>query len=302
MVAVVCERAFAGASVTVVCARAGVSRRTFNDLFESREECFLAVLDDGLAQVSALLVRAFDRAGDWREGLRLALGDLLLLFDRRPELARVWLVESLAAGAWALERRAHNVQQLMRLVVERWPAPPQAASHSLAPVCVMQSLLGIVQTHAVTAPGEPMLSLLGSLVEVAVAPYLDRAGTAREVALACERAKELLDAGDHVPAPSDPPVPEVLSDPRAHRARRALFYLATHPGASNREVADAVGIKSHTQASQMLARLARAGFLEKAAGAAGYPNSWSLTTYGHEQLDQQTSHTSTEDRDFTVTS
>jgi AcrR family transcriptional regulator len=43
MVSVVCEHGFARASVRSVCARAGVSRRSFYELFDSREACFLAL-------------------------------------------------------------------------------------------------------------------------------------------------------------------------------------------------------------------------------------------------------------------
>ena len=46
-------------------ARAGasVSRRTFYDLFEDREDCFIAAYDEIMAHVVALMVEAFDEVG-----------------------------------------------------------------------------------------------------------------------------------------------------------------------------------------------------------------------------------------------
>jgi AcrR family transcriptional regulator len=294
MVAVVCERGFARVTVGVLCARAGVSRRSFYECYESREECFLAVIDDGYRQVSALIARAFERArGDWRGGLRGALAELLSLFDRRPALARVWLVESLAAGAWALERRARHIEALTGQIVGFWGPPSGTGSHPLAAEGVMETLLGIVQTHALTAPaGEPMVTLLGPLMGVVVAPYLDEQAVEVEIAASAALARELRAAPPAGPPPRlSPSPPDPVLAPRAHRARTCLRYLASHPGASNRQVADAVGIKSHTQASALLARLQRAGLLNKTPAQPGGANSWTLTPHAQQTLDTHATHT-----------
>ena len=47
VVSVVYEGGFAGASVTSVCARAKVSRRTFYETFDSLQDCFSALLEEG---------------------------------------------------------------------------------------------------------------------------------------------------------------------------------------------------------------------------------------------------------------
>ena len=306
MVVVVCERGFAGASVSAVCSHAGVSRSAFYECFEDREGCFLAVIDEGYLRVSSLLAGVFERARDWREALRVALAELLLLFDSEPRLARVWLVDTLAAGSWALERRAEHVRALTLEIVGRWSPPAGAGSHPLAAEGVMESLLGIVQTHALTAPDEPMIGLLGPLVGVAVAPYLDEAEVARDVALASAHARELLAAPCRERAGGSEPAGALL-DPRAHRARMCLEYLAAHPGASNREVADGVGINSHAQVSALLSRLAAAGLLQKCAGRPGHANAWSLTPSASHALDAHAldasaSHISRTPSGLTVTS
>src|ERR1700735_501209 len=51
----VAEAGYGGMSVARVTSRAGVSRRTFYDLFEDREDCFLAVFDDGVARAAEAL-------------------------------------------------------------------------------------------------------------------------------------------------------------------------------------------------------------------------------------------------------
>src|SRR5271155_5183301 len=121
MVEVVAERGYAGSSVERVAARAGVSRRTFYASFENREACVLALLDLGLKRTGDLVARAFAREDTWEDGVRSALASLLGFLDSEPLLARVWLVESLAAGSRALERREHNLAALRALVVSSWP-------------------------------------------------------------------------------------------------------------------------------------------------------------------------------------
>jgi AcrR family transcriptional regulator len=302
MVAVVCAQGFAGASVSSVCARAGVSRPTFYELFDSREECFLAVIDDGYRRVSALIAQAFAGAEDWREGLRMALADLLKLFDSEPDLARVWLVDTLAAGPWALERRAQHIRALTGEIVRHWRPPPGAGSHPLAAVSVMESLLGIIQAHALTGTGEPMIALLGPLMGVVVAPYLEDHEVENEVMLASRHARMLQTVRGRSHSRRRVLMPAALLDPRAHRARTCLRYLAGHPGASNREVADAIGIKSHPQISALLSRLLRAGLVEKRSGEPGHPNAWTLTQLTHRLLDTHPSNTSQTLADFTITS
>jgi AcrR family transcriptional regulator len=304
MVVVVAERGFAAVSVSVVCARAGVSRRVFYECFEDLRDCFLAVLDDGFRQVSGAVAGGFSGAEDWTDGLRRALAELLLLFDRRPEHARVWLVESRAAGAWALERSAQHVEALLGQVLERWPPPAGAASHPLAATGVIESVLAIAQTRAITAPGQPMLELLGPLVGVAVAPYLDECRVELEIERAEALARRLAIAapGRRASQPTAGEPPAFLSDPRAYRVRQVVSYVASNPGVSNRGIADAVGIAGHAQVSALLSRLARGGLVRKGPARPGYPNSWFLTLEGRRHLELFTSHTSGTREIFRVTS
>lgn len=302
-VVVVCAEGYAATTVGAVCARARVSRRGFYACFDGLEDCFLAVLDDGYRQVSFAIETGFSRAGDWREGMRLALAELLLLFDRRPEHARVWLVEARAAGAWALARHAENLELLLGQVVERWPVPEGVVAHPLAAAGVIESVLAIVQKRAVIAPQEPMIELLGPLMGLVAAPYLDERAVAVEIDRACELARQLQVSSGRGSSPEQHlVVPALLSDPRAHRARATLVFIGSHPGASNRQVADALGISGHTQVSALLARLRRDGLVHTREARPGHPNSWSLTAYGHSQLGNVTSHTSGTPTGFTVTS
>jgi AcrR family transcriptional regulator len=60
MVEVAAERGYAGATVGLLVAHAGVSRRTFYECFDGREACVLALLDLGLERVGDLVGSAVD--------------------------------------------------------------------------------------------------------------------------------------------------------------------------------------------------------------------------------------------------
>ncbi len=289
MVSVVYEQGFADASVTAVCKRAKVSRQAFYEVFDGREECFLAVLQEGYEKTALLIASAFEQAQCWREGVRGALSELLLLFDSKPRLARVWLVESLAVGSWALERRERNVEALRRSIVERWPTLEDGSpSHPLAAVGVMASVLGVIQRHLLAASPEPLITLLGPLMGIVTAPYLDERAVAGEIARGEALAREMVAERYTGRLPATAVVvelPEVLQNPRARRARECVLYLAEHPGSSNRQVGSAIGVRGHAQISTLLARLAKMGLLHKRAASPGHSNEWSLTAYGQQVLE-----------------
>lgn len=277
------ERGFADVSVTAVCARANVSRARFYDFFDSREACLLAVLDEGYRYASAAIERASSKAGDWREGARLGLAELLLFFETEPEITRVCVVESLAAGPRALKARERHVASMVQLILNDWEALTPPEPHPLTNAGVTASVLGIVQNHLLESRRESFLGLLGPLVGLALAPYLDAPAVAEDVTRATELSHALLAERESAHGQEGERfagIPSLLLNPKAHRARESVLYLAGHPGSSNREIARAIGVTSYPQISKLLARLAQAGLMIKHAGRAGYPNAWSLTEHG----------------------
>jgi len=283
MVEVVAERGYADASVELVVAQAGVSRRTFYKCFGNREECFRELLDLASARTLDLVATAYTRDATWQDGLRSALASVLGFLDSEPLLARVWLIESLAAGAWALERRERNLAALRALVVAQWPTLEALGSSPLAAEGAIASVLGVIQTHIVTGRPRPLIELLGPLTGLVVAQYLPPRSVAREV----ERGEELARTSPPVELrviASSVAIPPVLSNPNAHRARRCVLFLADRPHASNREIAAASGVAHASQISKLLAGLLAEGLLVKRSEGVGKRNAWQLTARGEESI------------------
>jgi AcrR family transcriptional regulator len=113
MIEVVSARGYPETRVVDVIGVAGVSRKTFYELFESKEDCFLAAYDVLLENLLGEATEAFEsRPGSpWAERVGAALEALLDHLSRHPDEARFAIVEVLAAGPKALARRDAALRQ-----------------------------------------------------------------------------------------------------------------------------------------------------------------------------------------------
>jgi AcrR family transcriptional regulator len=113
MIEVVSGRGYPETRVVDVIGVAGVSRKTFYELFESKEDCFLAAYDDLLGNLLEETTDAFEsRAGDpWVERVSAGLEALLVHLSKHPDEARFAIIEVLAAGPRALARRDSALRQ-----------------------------------------------------------------------------------------------------------------------------------------------------------------------------------------------
>jgi AcrR family transcriptional regulator len=302
MAEVAAERGFEHASVKLVSARAGVSTRTFYEEFEGLQDCFLVVLDLALARAGELIMQAFVREQRWQDGLLGAIASLLMFLESEPLLARVWFVEAMAAGSWALQRREQIAQALTSIVLEYWAAQGEERPEPLAMAGVMAAVLGLVQTHLVTDKPEPLIELLGPLMGIVTSLRLEKQEVAGEVQRAAQVAREIQAGGSRwlLPAPAaeqdtEPgSAPDVtlfanLGDATARRLRECVLYLAEQDGRggpdsgpSNREVGIGIHVVHQSQVSKLLTYLAQEGLVSRRSEGKGKRNAWRLTPKGEE--------------------
>jgi AcrR family transcriptional regulator len=162
-------------SVRSLLARTGLYRQAFYDHFSSKEECFLAAYDAGLARVEALLRSAAAGEGAWRGQLRAGLGALLDLLDTEPALGRALLVEVHPAGEAALAKRNAALVRAQSFLeggrAEAAALPDTPTAPRIAPEAVAAGIQVVL--HSRLASGKPgeLKRLLPEFVFVAVLPY-----------------------------------------------------------------------------------------------------------------------------------
>src|SRR3954464_2803366 len=105
MALAVAEKGYAGTAGGCVIGSAGVSRKTFYEHFANKEACFLEAYDAGVQVLLATIDDAVAAAPDWLRAVTDGLRAYLDTLAANPAFARTFLVEILAAGPLAIERR-----------------------------------------------------------------------------------------------------------------------------------------------------------------------------------------------------
>lgn len=127
MAAAVGERGYADTTVRDVLVRARMSRRTFYELFDNREQCFLAAYDAARRELLQQLDRRRGPGESWPDHARAVLATALSFLARGPDVARLLVVEPVSAGARGLERH----EGTMRELTDRLAASFTEAEHDL---------------------------------------------------------------------------------------------------------------------------------------------------------------------------
>jgi AcrR family transcriptional regulator len=281
VVDVVGAEGFARFTVEHVVARAGVSRRTFYQEFDDREDCFRAAFEDAAARVSTVVVGGFEqeRQRGWRAGLRGGLTALLRFLEDEPGLAGLLVVDALAAGPDVLESRTGLLAGLARVVDHGRDQPRGRRPPALTGEGVVGAVFSVIHARLLARDPAPLSELVAPLMSMIVLPYLGPAAAAKELTL---------------PLPDVPRAPNRAGNPYeglnmrlTYRTFRVLEVIGEQPGQSNREVAEAAGITDQGQVSKLLVRLEHLGLIHNHGDRhdKGAPNAWTLTARGR-QLQQ----------------
>ena len=277
MIEVVGEHGARAVTIDRVVRRAGISRRTFYEIFEDSDDCLLAAFEHGCKTALDRASVAYDAELRWVDRVRAGLLVLLEFFDSEPAIARLCIAEPCPV---LTARRAEIVAELARLIDEgrsgarRQPAPLTAEGLAGGVLCLLQAQL--------TAAGEGTLAeLLNPLMSFLALPYLGVAGARIELS-----RRRVATPTPVIPAREDSPT----GPPRirmTYRTMRVLAVIAVEAGLSNVQVAGRAGIADEGQASKLLHRLSQQGLIENTGEGQprGASNAWQLTPRG-ERLSQ----------------
>lgn len=182
VVEAVAEHGYNATTIAAITAAAKISRRTFYEYFEGKEECFLAAYEMIEAHVLDAMLVAPGAGEPWPGRVRARLAALLDVLSRDPAVSRVFLVEPLAAGG-EISARYREATQLLAQTLRPEPAPSELDMEVRD-----QALIGGVVTLIVrrlnAGAADRLPELLPDLVELALAPYTGREEAKRQAAAA----------------------------------------------------------------------------------------------------------------------
>jgi AcrR family transcriptional regulator len=145
---VVAEKGYAGTRVADITDYAGVSRKTFYELFTDKEECFLAAFDAITQLLMDRMARALADVGadNWSVQVRALVGEFLRFLAAEPAFARMCIVEVLGSGPAGLARRDAAIEAFFP-VVDQIPRSQPGSEQWLAtltPVFVTGGILEVL--------------------------------------------------------------------------------------------------------------------------------------------------------------
>jgi AcrR family transcriptional regulator len=128
IVELVATHGYARTTVGGIAAQAGVSRTTFYEQFESKEDCFRVAYDAVAGKLVEAIVASAAGIEDKRAQLRAGIDGYLRYCAEHPAAAATFIVEVHTAGAEALEQRHQVLKRFCEVVDAYVPDVPPAAS------------------------------------------------------------------------------------------------------------------------------------------------------------------------------
>jgi AcrR family transcriptional regulator len=169
----VAEKGYRAVTITDITKQAHVSRRVFYENFEGKEECFLAAFEVVVGHIQELAEEAGGPSDDWPERAVAAADAVLRFFAEEPDLARLCLVESQAAGPVVAARFHETVRGVVPYLEqgrgERSEAqnlPPTTEDSTLGALVLLAS------RKVAAGEAEQLEDVLPDFAEFILAPYI----------------------------------------------------------------------------------------------------------------------------------
>jgi AcrR family transcriptional regulator len=268
-----------------ICQRAGVSRRTFYELYLDRDACLLDTFGVAQKRLHGCVTEAVVAVGpEWEDRAVAATRALVGTLCADRILGYLCVVAPLAAGRDALSLQRATIDEIGRLLGEP-PSVEQAADVVLA--AALGGVWELLRRHL--AEETSQTDLTAAAIYGLLAPFVGRRR-------AVVRAGALGHPGTFTArwTPSDVGT-ENLGLLVTELTRQTLEYLDKHPDATNIAVARAVDVRHESQMSRHLARLHREGVVQRRKE--GRTNAWRLTARGQEATRSLRSARQLQDKD-----
>jgi len=178
----VAENGYASTTIAHITRHAAVSRRTFYEHFNSKDECFVAAYEAVMEQLRERVDAAYQEQDEWPQALRAGLAAMLSFLAAEPNLARLSMVEALVAGPVVVERYDAAIRGLVPYVEAGRDGRPSAVLAQLSPTteeALVGGMVSLISRRIIAGQTEELEQLLPDLVEFTLTPYLGTAEAAK---------------------------------------------------------------------------------------------------------------------------
>lgn len=180
----VAANGYRATTITEVVKAASVSTRDFYELFDGKEDCFLAAFDAVRDHLEDVVRSAAAGEADWPHRVIAALRAGLEFFAAEPGLARLCLLEAVSATpAIAIRFREAVLTGVPALAEGRAELDDQASLLPETEDAILGGIVSLATRSIAAGEAEKLPDLLPDCVDFALGPYL---GVERAAELAAE--------------------------------------------------------------------------------------------------------------------
>ena len=167
----IAEHGYNATKIADITRRAGIAQETLYELFEGKEEVFLAIIDDTAADaIRRVEAACAEASGNWAERIEAGLAAFLGHIAERPVLARACFVEAPSATPATTKHYDEAVQHCVQLARRTLP------HDGLLPDTIAETLVGglmwIIYQQVRRREAEQIEAMLPQLIEFVLAPYV----------------------------------------------------------------------------------------------------------------------------------
>lgn len=183
MVRVAATKGYEATTVADVVEMAGVTEEDFYALFPDRDACFMEAFDAVNDIVTSCVARGYEEAeGSWPSRMVSALRALVELLAAESEVARMTMIEVIAAGEQGRERYRRALSRLEPILDEGRDVtpggsrlPPETARLAIG------AATSLIFDEIRGGRGAELEHVLPELARAVLAPYLGDAGAEAEL-------------------------------------------------------------------------------------------------------------------------
>jgi AcrR family transcriptional regulator len=149
---------------------AGISTEGFHKLFVDKEACFLAVLDEFVAEAMESVKRSIEPASSWPEAVHLAVAALVEYFASHEALSRLAFIEIFDVGPGMIGRMTRSIEDFTKLLDEL--GPDARRGPLVAREAITGAIWGIVSAYSAHDRVRQLPYLVDQLTFLVLAPYI----------------------------------------------------------------------------------------------------------------------------------
>ena len=255
MVEAIARHGYAGTTLRELVSLAGVSKSTFYEHFESKEDCFLSTFDEIVGQLGARVEAAYRGGSDPRQRLVAGLAAFMEIVVEEPAAASLAAVESVTLGTAGVAPRERAARQFEALIQQSFDRSPHERQVSAVAVrAIVAGIRGVVYRRLREGRREELPGLVDELAGWALSfeqPESEVAAAAAAAGAAPAPQPPAIEESDDRPGweePPDSPTSRTRLTQRERMVRAAARVVVEngYPALSIPAISAAAGVSNQT--------------------------------------------------------